>query len=132
MLEANPSGNFTSANHSQNFLFSSPCNVYNACGIVTRSPSCLKCNSFLKPKISRSRRELKLSLVLPGMFIKVQNMLSNIFFSICMTSRLWRSRRVTQYGNLKKMLYFVQFNSSVVRFLFRRDLPNCTSPSICS
>jgi hypothetical protein len=40
----------------------------------------------------------------------------HMFFSMCMTSKLCRSFNVDQYVNLKKILFFAQFNSTSVRF----------------
>ena len=45
-------------------------------------------------------------------------MLSHTFFSICITSRLWRNNRVDQYGNSKRTLLLLQFNSLAPRLRF--------------
>src|ERR1044072_7952275 len=49
-----------------------------------------------------------LSFVFPVTSITVLNTLSKKFFSICITSRLWRNKLSFQYGRSQNILLFVQ------------------------
>jgi len=49
-----------------------------------------------------------LSFVFPYTSMTVLKMFSNTFFSMCMTSKLWRRRLVFQLGSSQKILRFTQ------------------------
>ncbi|KAG6629436.1 hypothetical protein CIPAW_14G084500 [Carya illinoinensis] len=93
--------------------------------MTTLSPSTRKCKLCLIPILSRSFLVLIVSFVFLLMLINVPSILSQIFFSICITSKLCRNMQDDQYGNSKKILRFVQFNSATPRFLlfFPQPLP---------
>jgi len=52
--------------------------------------------------------------VFPLMSRIVPSMLPITFFSMCMTSRIWRSKLSFQYGSAKKILFFFHTTSSVL------------------
>jgi hypothetical protein len=78
-----------------------------SCGIyVLPSTAMNGCSLGLKPISFKSCRAGRLSFVFPLISRIVSSMLFVTFFSICMTSRLCRSKLSFKYGNLKKLLFF--------------------------
>ena len=65
-------------------------------------------SSGLIPINLKSRRAFKWSLFFASKSSNVPITLSHTFFSICITSRLWRNKLSFQYGNSKNMLLFLQ------------------------
>src|SRR5215469_12155984 len=55
-----------------------------------------------------SNQEFKSSLVLSLMFRIVASRSSHTFFSICITSKQWRNKFISQYGKSKNILFFLQ------------------------
>jgi len=70
------------------------------------------CNLGLNPISCKSSRAARLSFVFPFMSKIVPSMLSMTFLSMCMTSRLYRSKLSFQYDSLKKILFFFHTTSS--------------------
>src|SRR6185436_14441953 len=56
------------------------------------------------PISCRSSRAFSVSLALPAISSKVPSKASHIFFSICITSRLWHISNEDQYGRKKNTL----------------------------
>src|SRR4051812_43840399 len=64
------------------------------------------------------------SLVFSGMLSRVANRVSHTFFMICMTSRLFGTPRMFQYGKSQKTdLVFHTFNSGSGAFLLKLIFP---------
>src|SRR6266540_543907 len=60
------------------------------------------------PRLCMSKRAFKLSFYFPSMSKSVLIMLSHTFFSMCITSKLCRSSRSFQYGNLNHIDFLFQ------------------------
>lgn len=101
----------TSYNTSKKMSFSLLLNVNSAGAMYSRfAPRGWGCNSGLILISTRSFWAFRLSFVLPLIPNNVNTTLSVTFFSICITSRLWRIKLCSQYGNSKKILFFFQLN----------------------
>ena len=85
------------------------------------------------------RQELSPFLVFLGMLSNVPMMLSQTFFSMCITSKLWRTSRYLQYSSSKNMDFFFQqlvevtLDLSCLTFFFPYELQiSFIFSSICS
>ena len=132
-LEANPCGNLTRDRTSQNSFLFTLSKTYTAGAISRGLPSSCTCKSFLIPRCVKSILDFKVSFVLPSILRSVPIMLSHIFFSMCITSRLCRRSKSFQYSKSHKVDLRVNNNlsSTLPRFLFPLPLPGWFPGVIC-
>jgi hypothetical protein len=93
-LAAYPSGNLTPLRNLQNVIRCAGVNTYLACGILTILPSRTQHNSSLIFISSKSSLAFNVSLVFFS-FSNVQRKQSHMFFSMCITSRLWGQQQLS-------------------------------------
>jgi hypothetical protein len=101
MFEAYPFGTLTFRRTFKKFSLSSLDIVWQATGIYVLPFATVNgCNLGLNSISWKSSQAARLSFIFPLMSKIVSSMLSMTFFSMCMTSRLCRSKLSFQYGNL--------------------------------
>ena len=107
--------------------------TYTAGAISYGLPSSSTCKSFLIPRCVKSILDFKVSFVLPSMLRSVPIMLSHIFFSMCITSRLCHRSKSFQYSKSHKVDLRVNNNlsSALPRFLFPLPLSGWFPGVIC-
>ena len=102
-LDANPCGNLTRDRTSQNSFLFALSKTYTTGAISRGLPSYCTCKSFLIPRCVKSILDFKVSFILPSILRSVPIMLSHIFFSMCITSRLCRRSKSFQYSKSHKV-----------------------------
>ena len=124
-LEANPCGNLTRDRTSHNSFLFTLSKTYTAGSISCGLPSSCTCKSCLIPRCVKSILDFKVSFVLPSILRSVPIMLSHIFSSMCITSRLCRRSKSFHYSKSHKVDLWVNNNlsSAFPRFLFPLPLP---------
>lgn len=111
-LAANPSENFTSLNHLRMVILSSLLTQYFALGFFhTPLEFLFRCSFGQSQYKATSRRALLLSLVFSGISRHVFSKASDTFFSLCITSMLWRSSNFRKYSSCHKPLIAIQLCS---------------------
>lgn len=106
----NPSGTLKFLKNFNNSCFSLGDNVKLASGSSYLSTIIFGCNSFLMFISCKFKQLLRVSFVLPLKFKIDPKILSYIFLSMCIKSKLCLNNHVFQYGKLKKTLFLFQLS----------------------